>query len=366
MSGSQKLKALEKYQFRVVEDTAYGVRNGYPVAISMLNGKKAQVYLTLDVSALPQQAQVVQQAGGQRGLALKCGNRQVFYEWRGRMADVMGSVELVAGILQTNGLNPPHCCALCGEDAPNGAMLCGTHYDMVHSNCVSDLMQRSNPKENLGSFGVGFAGALLGAVVGLIPTVLMTVLFQSLSGVLLMLLPLCAAYGYFKLGGRRDKKAMLICAICSLIGFWMCLISWDVYMNCNWMGMSVFEGLMYTLNNMSFSGYWDAMMENIIYLVVFGIGGICFMIQYVKGKLRTGKRTAAERYATLVETDSGRTRVYTGGAEHREPAEPTAAAQEPADAREPERYTAPRPSAFESNRFSNRNKKNDKHWDPWD
>lgn len=365
MSGNGKLKPLEAHQFRVVEDTAYGVRSGYPVAMSLLNRKKIQVYLTVDMSPLSDQAQSIQQAGGQKGLFLRSGNRQVFYEWKGRIEDVLGSVDLVAGILQANGIYPPHCCALCGEDAPNGAMLCGTHYDMVHSNCVSSLMQRKDLKENQGSFGAGFVGALLGAVVGLIPTILMTVLFQSLSGILLMLLPICAAYGYFKLGGKRDKKAMLICTICSLIGFGLCLISWDVYMNCNWMGMSVFEGLMYTLNNMSFGGYWDALMENIIYLVVFGIGGICFMIQYVKGRLRTGKRTAAERYATLVEIDSGRTRVYAGGAEHRESAEQPEPAQTPNCAK-PEQHTAPKASVFDSNNFSKRNKKNDKHWDPWD
>lgn len=365
MSGNKRLKVLEANQFRVVEEDAYGVRSGYPVAVSLLNRKRVQVYLTVDVSALPQQAQAIQQAGGQRGLALRCGNRQVFYEWKGRMEDVLGSVDLVAGILQENGIHPPHSCALCGEDAPNGAMLCGTRYDMVHSNCVSDLMQRANPRENQGSFGRGVVGALLGAVVGILPTVLMTVLFQSLSGIFLMLLPICVAYGYFKLGGMRDKKAMLICTIGSLIGFGLCLISWDVYINCNWMGMSVFEGLMYTLNNMSFSGYWDALTENIVYLVVFGLAGICFMIPYVKGRLRTGKRTPAERYATLVETDSGRTRVYTGSAEHRETAEQTAATQTPPQP-EPERYTASKSSAFENNSFSKRSKKNDKHWDPWD
>lgn len=366
MNGNVRLKFLEAYQFRVVEDTAYGVRSGYPVAITLLSRNKMQVYITIDASLLQEQVQLIRSAVGGQGLILKFGNRQVCYEWRGRIEDVLRTVDTAVDVLQLNQVYPPHGCALCGEDAPNGAMLCGDHYDMVHSNCVSDMMQRADPRENQVGFGKGVAGALLGAAVGVIPTVLMVVLFQSLSGVLLMLLPICAAYGYFKLGGKRDKKAVLICTLASLVGYGMCMISWDVYINCNWMGMSVFEGLIYTLSNMSFSGYWDYLMENIIHLVCFGVAGICIMVHHVKGKIRTGKRTAAECYATLVETDSGRTRVYAGGAEHQEPQMQTEEARTP-EAPEHEPYTAPKPTAFEPNGFSNRNhKSNKKNWDPWD
>lgn len=358
MGGEATLNPLKEEQFRVLGEEAYGVRNGYPVAVTLVSRKKAQVHLTVDIPLLPEQMHAIQQEGSRQGLLLRCDHRQVFYEWKGPRDELLHGVDTTIGILQANRILPPQRCAICGEDAPNGAMLWGKHYDMVHSSCASQQRQNTERRERPSSFGKGVIGALLGAVVGIIPTILIAVLFQSIYGMLLMLFPVCSAYGYFKMGGRRDKKAMLICTLCSIAGLGLCLMCWDIYMNCNWMGMSVPEALVYTLQNMSFQGYWNYLFEEIGYLVIYGALGLVFMVQYIKGRLRTGERTAAERYATLVETDSGRTRVYTGSVGH-------GGQEEPSTGAEPERYAASTPAAA-SRGFGKGRTGDSKGWDPWD
>ncbi len=361
MSGKGKLKFLEAEQFRVIDEQAYGVRGGYPVELVWINRKRIQVFLTVNASLLPEQAHQIQLEANQQGVMLRAGDRQVFYDWKGPVEQVLQNVDAIVSILQTNGIYPPRCCAICGEDAPNAAMLCGKRYDMVHSNCVEEWVQKASATEKQGSYGKGFLGALLGAVVGILPSILIAVLFQAVSGLLLILMPICSAWGYFKLGGRRDKKAILLCILSSFVGLGLSLISWDVYINCNWMGMSVGEGLLYTLENMSFSGYWDHLLANLWDMFIYGIAGMVLMAQYVKGRIRTGKRTVKEQCATLVGTDSGRTRVYTGStsaAEHTETVETP-------NYTEPPRYETPK-NTFGSNSFSKRKKDSNKGWDPWD
>ncbi len=354
------LAPLKAEQFRLVETEAYGVRSGYPVVFSCAKWNRIQIVVTVDLTPFPEQRAVLQQACGRQGVYLRYGDRQVVYEWKGQVKEALQSLDGLLALLQENGVQPPQKCAICGETAPNSAVLCGLRYDLVHSHCAEQRTQQTAAAERPTSVGKGVAGALLGAVVGGLPSVLMTLLFQSFLGVLLVLVPVFAAAGYFKLGGKREKKAMWICVLASIVGYGLCLFSWDVYINCNWMGMSVLEGLQYTLQNMTFEGYWDTLLSDIGTLWVFGLCGLLLMMHQIQTKIRTGVRTAAEQYATLVEMDSGSTRVYTGSAE-REASKPV----EKAAAAESDGY-APMHSAPDRDQKKRWGRKQNQSWDPWD
>ncbi|MBO6158551.1 MAG: hypothetical protein J6P72_04710 [Firmicutes bacterium] len=113
---------------------------------------------------------------------------------------------------QANGIGIPQVCPICKQPGCN-ALAYINGYVPVHSSCLqnqaySQIASAESNNRN-GNYALGILGALLGALVGSIPTILLMFLLSRISAWLYALIPLGSYYGYKLFGGRMDKKVVL-------------------------------------------------------------------------------------------------------------------------------------------------------------
>jgi len=108
-------------------------------------------------------------------------------------------------------VNPP-VCPVCRQAGCDAFAYYGGSYTQVHANCVqqqnNQAVAKINENERSGSYGLGFLGALIGSIVGTIPSVLLIVYLDVISAWLCALIPLGAYYGYKLFHGKMNNAAL--------------------------------------------------------------------------------------------------------------------------------------------------------------
>jgi hypothetical protein len=125
------------------------------------------------------------------------------------------------GALRETGIAPAATCAVCGGAAPESLGFFRGTYQPVHGGCLQGLVTkaRETAEDNRvnGSYLTGFLGALLGAVVGILPSLLLIALTDRIYAVLFALIPLASMWCYRKFGGKMDKASIGIVVVLSLL-----------------------------------------------------------------------------------------------------------------------------------------------------
>jgi hypothetical protein len=128
--------------------------------------------------------------------------------------------ELDAAITQNN-MRIPSVCPICGRHDCDSYANVGLAYQKVHAHCVqtqsADVKAKVERNEESGSYILGFIGALVGGMVGMIPTILLVLYLQLISGWLCALVPLCAYYGYKILRGKLGRGTLGIIVAVSIV-----------------------------------------------------------------------------------------------------------------------------------------------------
>lgn len=118
-------------------------------------------------------------------------------------------------------LAAPTTCPICKQPGCDAYAFHGASYQPVHQYCVqnqaADKNQKAQQNELNGSYGLGFVGAVLGGIVGAIPTILLAVFGNLISGWLCALIPLGAYYGYKLLRGRMNRMALVMSILVSVL-----------------------------------------------------------------------------------------------------------------------------------------------------
>ena len=94
-------------------------------------------------------------------------------------------------------------CPLCLKPLCDAYALVKSEFQPVHAACVH--AQSTDIKKSASS-GLGWLGALLGGLVGTIPTLLAIFLLSYISAWLCALIPIAAFYGYKLLGGKMARS----------------------------------------------------------------------------------------------------------------------------------------------------------------
>ena len=119
------------------------------------------------------------------------------------------------------GYEVPAVCPICKQPECDAYVFISFAYQPVHAACVQDQIYNSRSKvqqnEQTGNYVLGIIGAILGGIVGTIPTILLVVFGGLISGWLCALIPLGAYYGYKLLNGKLNKTTLTIVIIVSLL-----------------------------------------------------------------------------------------------------------------------------------------------------
>ena len=128
--------------------------------------------------------------------------------------DFAGAVEHMAKALQADRIPAPDTCPLCQKtDCDALAKVQDFGFGPVHRACLRKAEKTLRPVRASGSRAHGLAGALLGTLVGLIPSIVTIVLLDRVFLLAYAIPPLCAFQGYKLLRGRMEPPAPLVTAV---------------------------------------------------------------------------------------------------------------------------------------------------------
>lgn len=232
----QELAGL--FSFKLSGDTAVGIYKGYPVALRVTNGDNRDTLslkLQLDNAipskviksirkSLPKGAKVTSAAAGLLSVICICDYSDGESSANAAsLARQMLDVSLDAFQLSKRPLRPRQRCACCGKPECDSAALMGEVFLPVHRECVVNRSQKESDEaqrnEESGNYVLGFIGALLGALIGCIPNVLLIRLVQTEYGFLYIIIPFASFIGYKLFRGKRGATGRVIVILCTLLGF---------------------------------------------------------------------------------------------------------------------------------------------------
>ena len=147
-------------------------------------------------------------------IILRTGHMQYPYECSQTLISVIN-------YLSNNNIQESNQCPICNQFGPDGLAYYGGVYQKVHLHCIQNLLDEKEAavqkNETNGNLATGLIGAILGGIIGIIPSVLTGVYADSIYALLFALIPLCIFYGYKLFQGRMDNSAIVLTIVLSIL-----------------------------------------------------------------------------------------------------------------------------------------------------
>lgn len=132
-----------------------------------------------------------------------------------------GLLEEIAKTAPSFGMHIPTLCPLCGAPGCDSYAYMNKAYHPTHAVCVQSMAAVTHAKaaenQQNGSYLTGFIGAVLGALVGLIPNLITYFYLDYAFALLYALIPLASYYGYKLLRGKMTGVATAIIAVVTIL-----------------------------------------------------------------------------------------------------------------------------------------------------
>lgn len=141
-------------------------------------------------------------------------------------------------VLKGLGFTAPDACKVCGRSGcdaavPNTAFPQAAAFLPVHRAClesaVAGARTKADDNRQSGSYLLGFVGAFLGMLVGILPSAFSMIALSRVYSILFMLIPLLSYVGYRLFRGRMNYAALVLSVLFSALGVFILN-----YMNVLW------------------------------------------------------------------------------------------------------------------------------------
>ncbi len=205
-----------------------GVIDRYPLSMQLV-GKPAQITSIIvkiqlasalkkihrkEVRDLLKHKATISYMGKIIQLTIRTGNMQYPY-------DFSQTVVSLISYLANNNIPESTQCPICGRFDSDAMAYYNGAYQKVHMHCIQNVLdtREASVEENEtnGSFFTGLIGALLGGLVGIIPSLLTIFLLQRIYVMLYALIPICIYYGYRLFKGRMNQWAVVLTILLSFL-----------------------------------------------------------------------------------------------------------------------------------------------------
>ncbi len=212
------------------------------------------------------------------------------------------ALNAAAASLRESGIAPPETCAISGAPGPDSFCLTTLNgalgYRPVCAAAVRD--QSAQTKEKIednqanGSYALGFVGALLGMLVGLIPNLLSIIYTDRIYGILFALVPLASMFGYKLFKGKMSKGSIAIVIVLSLLGVVLIPYLEIVIMLVKDYGAPLNEALAYTLQLFREPDVLSELGGELLQLLLFMALGIWIAWRYMSNLTNSGQALSSE------------------------------------------------------------------------
>lgn len=218
----------QQRNFRWVNGCAYGMAEEFPVLVRLNRGTKGnQVQIIFAIPAASYKEIKAELKQGLKGLA--------YHQMVGEDALMIGipakaeslepsfsgAVNCVLSVCRQKGVKPLAVCPVCKGDGCDSIAHVGQCYRPVHKACLTEnyMTAKAKAEENEinGNMLTGLLGAILGGIVGCIPSLFSIWAADKIYAIFYALIPLAIYYGYKIFKGRMNKAALAITIVLSVI-----------------------------------------------------------------------------------------------------------------------------------------------------
>ena len=296
---------MEQRGFKVVGKAAYGMAGDYPLMVSYLAPRQWRVTLTAGIddwkSFYKEMKRELKYACSYDSshlsavIVLKAKNYQETFDKL--LSDL-------TGYLRGSGVRVPQTCAACGQPGCDALCCHGGGYDPVHQGCLEQMIgavrEKAAHNQSKGNYLTGLIGAVLGAIVGVLPSVLSVLWTEKIYAMLFALIPLCIYHGYRLCKGKMNKAVIALTIVLSVVSVYLLEIILLLAEIMEEYGATVAEAAGFLGYLLPDPGIWGAMTSDSIFSFVFIALGIWIAWGQISRTATGEVRTAEGLRATVL------------------------------------------------------------------
>ena len=218
-------KKLSENGFKIHGDIGVVSVNGYVISIKEIQYSNYTVTLDtdnqqVDKSVLKQVVSNCKQKTGQK-VSASLPNGKIAFAYiikPNRVEKLLNYLGEFTKELQAINIKPNANCAICGSSMCDSVSPINSIYTAVHENCVSQNVEHSinQLKDKKTSYLLGIVGAILGTIVGVLPSVLTIMWAETIYAVLFILIPIAIIGGYKLFKGKLGIFSLILTIVLSL------------------------------------------------------------------------------------------------------------------------------------------------------
>lgn len=201
---------------------------------------------------------------------------------------------------ESAGYEPMPVCPYCGRTGCDVAAHYKNQYRLAHYGCLNDAANEAGDTaeqtKEKGSYILGIIGAILGMLVGTIPSLLTIVFLGMEYAVLFALIPICAYYGYKFLGGKMNRVAIVVTIIMAVIGVYMLTFEYVTYLDIVENGYAASDAFWLFIAYAGYLPNYVSLIGDLIVEFLFAAIGVYISWRIIS---RTPMSTALEMKAVL-------------------------------------------------------------------
>lgn len=273
-------QCLGDRNYRVIGKAAYGVENDYPAAVFFVGAKQWRIALTAVIDNFKEVRKSLKEQLGKK-YGFQYANNHLTYDIIVTNKDYQETLNEalteVTRALHQMGIKPSAVCPICGQSNCNVLVSYANGYDPAHKSCLDQMANHVRTKAEKstqsGNYITGIIGALLGAVIGALPSVLSIIWVERIYAILFALIPLASYYGYKLLKGKMTTAVIPITIVFSIVGVYVIEIVLLIYYMIWEYGLTFGEAFPLTMASLTDPSIWVAMtMDSITSFIFVALG----------------------------------------------------------------------------------------------
>lgn len=281
-----------------------GVTDRWPVTLYSASYGRFSVPVSLKEckDKLPAAKQEIKALGGKLLTSGNNGGCLVirFPKSKGLQGSLYTFVHHSLGALTRLGIHPLDCCPVCRNGNCDVASFLQGSFRGTHRHCLQGKADAAATaaEENLqsGSYLTGILGAIIGMLVGTLPSLLTILFADSIYALLFALIPIGAYFGYKLFRGRMNKFALLVSILAAVFGVFLLNFELMIYYLINDYYFTFKEALGFLLEELAYGEYWLSIARDSLLEFFFAALGVLFAWRLIS---RTADSNAAEAQAAL-------------------------------------------------------------------
>lgn len=259
---------------------AYGVLEEYPVAVVYNSATRFALNVSVETGDLKEKMKALNKENKKLrftkakdgvNVYIQVGNQHPEDDYRAQTGEVLS-------ILRRVGVRPASACAMCKQGGCDALIGGGAYYVPVHRRCVdqkeNQAVVEAEKNEADGNYITGVIGALLGAFVGVIPSLITTLFMERIYSLLFALIPLCIYGGYKLFKGKMNKFVIVLSVVLSVLSVFLLEIEVIIFGVMNEYGVTFSESCAVLAIAGQEPGFWGAVLSDCIIPLVFVALGI--------------------------------------------------------------------------------------------